>query len=403
MAEAVGAPASYTDSIPEASSYPVLSSIRRNLRGRVFADAKKVSIFVPMESKLFCIAGHIIKVVLESPWKFSELTPEQKALVARLAAGEDVGVESVPADRQEQLAVNDAIMGKTAMTRELWEAMNSEEKDAFRHSLDFLQYAPFEVTSGDPLFTLTVHSEPFDDSTRSAWKQVVAVDNVLPYYYGYEYRGSTIYEYFPAPDVKAGVFVQSADATVGDYYPCPGVGARATLMQVNTSLMIQFTFASAFHNTVLLHASVTRHNGMANLFFGVSGTGKSTHSRLWHQYVPDSDLMNDDNPVIRILDGRAVVFGTPWSGKTLCYRNVQAPIRALVRLEQDPQNSIERLHSLQAYASVLAACSSIRWKHSVMDAIVPTVEKLALTVPCFRLRCRPDQEAVELCKNTIEQ
>ena len=356
-----------------------------------------------MESKLFCIAGHIIKVVLESPWAFKKLTPEQEALVARLAAGEDAGVESVPADREEQLAVNDAIMGKTAMTRELWEAMNSEEKDAFRHGLDFLQYAPFEVSSGKPLFSLTVHAQEFDDSSRNAWKQVVAVDNVLPYYYGYEHDGCTIYEYFPAPDIKAGVFVQSADATRGDYYPSKGVGARATLMQVNTSLMIQFTFAAAFHETVLLHASVTRHQGMANLFFGVSGTGKSTHSRLWHQYVPGSDLMNDDNPVIRILDGKAIVYGSPWSGKTLCYRNVQAPIRALVRLEQYPENRIERLHSLQAYASVLAACSSIRWKHSVMDAIIPTVEKLAMTVPCFRLQCRPDQEAVELCKQTIEQ
>ena len=355
-----------------------------------------------MESKLFCIAGHIIKVVLECPWAFKKLTPDQEALVARLAAGEDAGVESVPAGRQEQLALNDAIMGKTAMTKELWETMNQQEKDTFRHTLDFLQYAPFEVSSGEPLFTLTVHSEEFDCSSRASWKQVVAVDNVLPYYYGYEHDGNTIYEYFPAPGIKAGVFVQSADATQGHYYPCKGVGSVTTLMQVNTSLMIQFTFATAFHNTVLLHASVTRHKGMANLFFGVSGTGKSTHSRLWHQYVPDRDLMNDDNPVIRILDGKAVVFGTPWSGKTLCYRNVQAPIRALVRLEQDPENRIERLHSLQAYASVLAACSSIRWNHTVMDAIVPTVEKLAMTVPCFRLRCRPDQEAVELCKNTIE-
>ncbi|MCR5408404.1 MAG: hypothetical protein K6E61_04785 [Bacteroidales bacterium] len=356
-----------------------------------------------MEKKLFRIAEHTIEVVLESPWTFKKLTPEQETLVSRLATGEDIGVESVPADRQEQLAVNDAIMGKTPMTREIWDAMDAGEKDAFRHSLDFLQYAPFEVADGTPLFTLTVHADPFDDSSRSAWKQVVAVDNVLPYYYGYEHDGNTIYEYFPVPDVKAGVFVQNDDATKGDYYPCKGVGARATLMQVNTSLMIQFTFTSAFRNTVLLHASVTRHNGMANLFFGVSGTGKSTHSRLWHQYVPGCDLMNDDNPVIRIIDGKAIVFGTPWSGKTLCYRNVQAPIRALVRLEQYPENKMDRLHSLQAYASVLAACSSIRWKHSVMDALIPTVEKLAMTVPCFRLQCRPDQEAVELCKQTIEQ
>ena len=125
-----------------------------------------------MERKLFCIAGHIIEVVLEEPWTFKELSPEQKVLVGKLAAGEDVGVESVPADREEQLAVNDAIMGKTAMTRELWEAMNSEEKDAFRHGLDFLQYAPFEVSSGKPLFSLTVHAQEFDDSSRNAWNRL---------------------------------------------------------------------------------------------------------------------------------------------------------------------------------------------------------------------------------------
>ena len=356
-----------------------------------------------MECKIFCIAGHNVKVALESPWTFRELSPAQEALVARLRAGEDAGVESVPADRQEQLAVNDAIMGKERMTREVWDTLDAAEKDAFRHSLDFLQYAPFEVSSArEVLFTLTVHANPYEDSARAAWKQVVAVDNVPPYYYGYEYHGSTIYEFFPAPGIKAGVFVQNSDASEGHYYPAAGVGATATMAQVNTSLMIQFTFATAPLGTLLLHASVTRHDGLANLFFGVSGTGKSTHSRLWHQYVPGCDLMNDDNPVIRVRAHGITVFGSPWSGKTLCYRNVSAPIRALVRLEQAPENRIERLSGLQAYASVLAACSSIRWNSSVMDSIVRSVETLAMTVPCFRLSCLPDKEAVELCRNTIE-
>lgn len=357
-----------------------------------------------MENKVFRIADHNIKVVLEGPWTFKGLSPEQEALVARLKAGEDAGVESVPADRQEQLAVNDAIMGKVKMTREIWDTLNASEKDAFRHSLDFLQYAPFEVPKADDLlFTFTVMGEPLDTSARDSWKKVVAVDNTLPYYYGYSFPGGTVYEYFPAPGVLAGHFVLSDDAREGRYYPAAGVGAVATLMQVNTSLMIQFTFATAPLGTLLLHSSVTRHLGKANLFFGVSGTGKSTHSRLWHEYVPGSDLMNDDNPVIRVFDeDRITVYGSPWSGKTLCYRNVSAPIRALVRLEQAPENRIHRLSGLQAYASVLAACSSIRWNSAIMDSIVRSVETLAMNVPCFRLECRPDKEAVEVCKQAIE-
>ena len=61
------------------------------------------------ESRLYRIAGHLLRVRLESPWTFKELTARQTELVARLASGEDVGVESVPADRQEQLSVNEAL------------------------------------------------------------------------------------------------------------------------------------------------------------------------------------------------------------------------------------------------------------------------------------------------------
>jgi hypothetical protein len=112
--------------------------------------------------------------------------------------------------------------------------------------------------------------------------------------------------------------------------------------------------------------------------------------------------MNDDNPVIRFEDGRLMAYGSPWSGKTLCYRRVVAPVRALVRLEQAPENRIGRLESLDAYASVIAASSTIRWNPVVMDRLIPTVERVAMNVPCFRLACRPDAEAVEVCRKGVE-
>ena len=355
------------------------------------------------ESRLYRIGGHAVRVRLEAPWTFKALTERQLTLVERLGAGEDVGVESVPADRQEQLSVNEALMGREAMTREVWDTLDETERSEYRHALDFLQYAPFQVPEGDPVFTLTVHAEvpAWLEETRPQWQMATAVDEIPPYYYGYLFEGKTIYEYLFTREVRVGYFVMNADYTEGDYYPCPRIGGRTTLFQVNTSLMIQYTFATAGLSTLLLHASVTRYEGRGNLFFGVSGTGKSTHSRLWHEYVPGSDLMNDDNPVIRREDGRFLVYGSPWSGKTLCYRNVVAPVNALVRLEQFPENRIERLQPLQAYASVIAAVSTIRWNHDIMSLLVPTIERVAMNVPCFQLRCRPDEEAVQLCKKAI--
>lgn len=171
---------------------------------------------------------------------------------------------------------------------------------------------------------------------------------------------------------------------------------------LNNALMIAFAFSGAFHGILLMHASVTMYDGFGYLFLGKSGTGKSTHSKLWRQYVDGADLLNDDNPAVRVSDnGRIIVYGTPWSGKTPCYRNLDLPVGAFVRLEQHPENIICRESAIKAFASVLSSCSTMIWDKPSYDGILDTASRIAANIPVYYLKCRPDEAAARVSHATI--
>ncbi len=171
---------------------------------------------------------------------------------------------------------------------------------------------------------------------------------------------------------------------------------------LNNALMLLYAFASAHLGALEMHASVVMQEGKGYLFLGKSGTGKSTHSRLWLQHIPGSELLNDDNPILRLMpDGSARVFGSPWSGKTPCYKAQDVPVGAVVRLSQAPRNEITRLPLVQAYASLMASASAFRPLKDLADGWHRTLEGLAAVVPCYHLDCLPDQAAAELCYKTI--
>lgn len=166
---------------------------------------------------------------------------------------------------------------------------------------------------------------------------------------------------------------------------------------LNNALMMMYAFAGADKMTALMHASVIRKDGRGYLCLGVSGTGKSTHTQNWLKYIPDTDLMNDDNPVVRVCDdGVARVFGSPWSGKTPCYRNVEAPIGGFLQLKQAPYNKIRRMSAIEGYASLLPSCSVMKWDRRDYVGTSDTVSKLLELVPVFFLENLPNEEAVRM-------
>ncbi len=173
---------------------------------------------------------------------------------------------------------------------------------------------------------------------------------------------------------------------------------------LNNALMVMYAMRSARLGTALFHAAVIGHGGRGYLFLGKSGTGKSTHARLWLRYIPDSELVNDDNPVVRVFpDGTARVYGSPWSGKTPCYRNMELPAGGFVQLAQAPYNAIRRLKGLAAYAALVPSISGKRWDRTIADGLHETENALAMHVPVWHLDCLPDEAAAQLCASQITQ
>lgn len=150
-----------------------------------------------------------------------------------------------------------------------------------------------------------------------------------------------------------------------------------------------------------MHASVIRNDGRGYLFLGKSGTGKSTHTRLWLSHIPGSDLMNDDNPVVRVVEGTVHVYGSPWSGKTPCYRRVSAPVGAFVQLRQCPENTIREESVLESFASLLPSVSTMKWDRRIHSAHCDTISDIIRLSPIYLLGCRPDEEAARLSFHTL--
>lgn len=164
--------------------------------------------------------------------------------------------------------------------------------------------------------------------------------------------------------------------------------------------MLRIVFAQAIlpYGAVSLHASTVACEGRGFLFMGKSGTGKSTHSALWLRHIEGTELLNDDNPIVRIVDGKAVVYGSPWSGKTPCYRNESVPVAAMVRLKQGPRNRFESRDDIFAFSVLLPGCSVLRQDKRLHDELCMTLTALIEIVCVGEMECLPDKEAAEICR-----
>ncbi len=168
------------------------------------------------------------------------------------------------------------------------------------------------------------------------------------------------------------------------------------------AMWVAYAMVAQYKGVTPIHASTIVHNGYALLSLGESGTGKSTHSRMWLENIPDCELLNDDSPLLRVVDDVLYAYGSPWSGKLHCYRSERFPIKSIARIVRDSENWIERQKSLHAIAALYPSlppmyASENAMKNLMLDKISSIIEH----VPVYKMMCRPDGEAALVNYNEV--
>lgn len=155
-------------------------------------------------------------------------------------------------------------------------------------------------------------------------------------------------------------------------------------------------------DTFLMHGSAIAVDGAAYLFTAKSGTGKSTHARLWRELLGNRAVtVNDDKPLIHVSEtGEAVVYGTPWCGKHRLGNNIRVPLKAICLLERSEENRIRRITRAEAYPMLMQQA----YRPEDPEALRKTVALIdRMDVEYYRLGCNMEREAAELSYRTMKQ
>ena len=156
------------------------------------------------------------------------------------------------------------------------------------------------------------------------------------------------------------------------------------------------------HDVLLFHGSAVAVDGKAYLFIAPSGTGKSTHTRLWRELLGDRAVMvNDDKPLVHVSETGVTIYGTPWDGKHHLSSNIAVPLRAICVLERAAENCIAPISPVEAFSFLLR--QSYRYESEADEQkALALLDLLTQKAGLYRLGCNLSPMAAEIAWNAMK-
>jgi len=153
------------------------------------------------------------------------------------------------------------------------------------------------------------------------------------------------------------------------------------------------------YGVLMFHGSVMAVDGKAYLFTAKSGTGKTTHSKLWLDNIPNCHILNGDKPLLKFCNDGVFVCGSPWMGKEKYGVNETLPLLGICILERDEGNHIEIIQPNQCFEFLLGQCHVPTGEQNIVS-VLRLVSQLS-SVNLYRLGCNMDAEAAFVSYNAM--
>lgn len=263
-------------------------------------------------------------------------------------------------------------------------------------------YRPFQIEDADtpPLFTLTVAEDgtqfPPIVGTIASFEK--GYGNITLYYAS----NQGLIMHLSLPDRAPSCYVY-ADVSNKNILVCLRGSAEEMLYGLNNSIMLAYTFTTIRLDTLLINASVVECQGQGYLFPGRNGMSnmRRLHCLLWRQHIEGSMLLNNDTTVIRMVDGKAMLYSTPWNEREICRENTSVPLKAIIQLAHAQHRQMSSVSKPGIYATLLSACWSLKWNDNMIGVMHNIIWTLTDSINTYRLECTSDIGDVELCAQKL--
>ena len=154
------------------------------------------------------------------------------------------------------------------------------------------------------------------------------------------------------------------------------------------------------HNSFFVHGVALQYKEKGVVFSAASGVGKTTHTNFWAE-IFGAEILNGDTPIIKLVDGKPFIYGSPWCGESRISVNKVVPLDAIVIISRGTENKIRKLSKFEALGYLLPHINRPSWEAESVNLALDHCETLINTISVYKLECLPNSDAAEVARRGI--